>query len=167
MAAGATYEPIASTTVAVAAASITFSSIPSTYTDLRFVLTSTASIGGSQSKITLNGLTTAIYSVTGLYGSGTTATSGTTNGNNFINLDTLGASSTIPTLITLDLLSYAGSTYKTIMWQANEDRNGSGYVSDYVGLIQTTAAITSLTVAQNSGTYNVGTTATLYGIKAA
>ena len=41
MAAGATYEPIATQTLASAAASITFSSIAATYTDLRLVLTCT------------------------------------------------------------------------------------------------------------------------------
>jgi hypothetical protein len=33
-----TYEPIATTTLGTAAASITFSSIPATYTDLRLVV---------------------------------------------------------------------------------------------------------------------------------
>ena len=40
MAAGATYEPIATTTLGSAAADITFSSIASTWTDLRISFTS-------------------------------------------------------------------------------------------------------------------------------
>lgn len=52
---------------------------------------------------------------------------------------------------------------KTTLVTANEDNNGSGYVSYQVYLWNSTSAITSVTVL-GSSTLNAGTTATLYGI---
>jgi hypothetical protein len=47
----------------------------------------------------------------------------------------------------------------------NNDANGSGRISSGVLLYRSTDAITSLELTANSGIYNAGTTATLYGIK--
>jgi hypothetical protein len=68
----ATYEPIATYTAPSAQASYTFSSIPSTYTDLVLV----ANFGKSADtaiKYRVNGDTGSNYSVTALYGDGSSA----------------------------------------------------------------------------------------------
>jgi hypothetical protein len=44
------------------------------------------------------------------------------------------------------------------------DKNGSGAVERIAGLWSNTAVITSITAARDSGNYNAGTIATLYGI---
>ena len=164
----ATYEPIATTTLGSAASSITFSSIPSTYTDLRVVFVGTSS-QTSQWTIRLNGLSTSIYSFTYLIGNGTTASSGRfTNQTEFYANLSLN---TTPALFTFDLFNYAGSSNKTALYTVSQDRNGSGESSQWVGLCRTTNAINQISIIANYGTspdsYAIGTTATLYGIKAA
>ena len=167
MAAGATYEPIATTTLGTAVGSITFSSITSAYTDLRLVFVCTNVSGGDQVKITFNGIAGTSYSSTYMYGDGTSAGGSPNTNQPDINVAVIGTSTTQPTMYTVDVFSYAGSTNKTILATANENKNGSGGISYTVGLLRNTAAITSMTVFKSGGTYAVGTTATLYGIKAA
>lgn len=161
----ATYEPIATTTLGTAAASITFSSIAGTYTDLRLVF-----IGFPTSDdglaFRVNGLTTTVYSTTGLSGGGATADSGRASNQTYGYLDLYGAASaTIPTLRTLDFFSYAGSTNKTVLSTTSSDKNGYGNVEREVHLIRTTSAITSITLlSQNAFNLKAGSSATLYGI---
>jgi hypothetical protein len=165
MAAGATYEPIATQTLASAAASITFSSIPATYTDLRLVLTNTAS-GGTQF-ILFNSSVTG-YSNTYLLGDGASATSGRSTAYPRLDLNSQDVGNSVVQFHTVDIFSYAGSTYKTCLITSSHDQNGSGQVNAQVGLWQDTTAINRIDIKLSStNTYAIGTTATLYGIKAA
>ena len=171
MAAGATYEPIATTTLGSAAATITFSSIPSTYTDLRLVMVAQSVSGGTIIYVTYNASGGTAYSQTDLYGLGAGGTpygSQSTTSTSRISLANIsGLSTTIPTMYTLDVFSYAGSTYKTCLATQIEDKNGSGAVANTVGLWRNTSAISSIELTKSSGNFTAGTTATLYGIKAA
>jgi hypothetical protein len=165
----ATYDKIATTTLGSAASSITFSSIPGTYTDLKFVLTGTTA-SAADLAIQYNTDTGTNYSGTFLSGTGSAANS-TTNGPSASNilLQSQGASSTtIPAMSAVDVFSYAGATYKTCLIIASTDQNGAGAVETGVGLWRSTAAITSIKIFGNGGVnLSTGTTATLYGIKAA
>lgn len=168
MAAGATYEPIATQTLGSAAASITFSSIPATYTDLRVVWTNYFISGVGNSWIQFNGDAGTNYSLTCISGNGTTVYSTTlTNAARVGPSVYSGPSSSTNPFATTDIFSYAGSTYKTVLSTVSADNNGSGWVERTVGLWRSTAAITSITLSANGQTFNAGTTATLYGIKAA
>lgn len=164
----ATYEPIATTTLGSAASTITFSSIPNTYTDLRVVLVpiGTASFG---TRLNINSDTGSNYSLTYISGDGVNATSGRFSSQTTLYIDPTGTlTGTTPNLITVDIFSYAGSTNKTGLVEINADKNGSGRVLRDVILWRSTSAITSLTFAiDGTGNYNTGTTATLYGIKSA
>jgi hypothetical protein len=165
-----TYEPIATTTLSSAVSSITFSSIPATYTDLRVVLCHTGTNAGIQIGFTYNtdnSPSGTNYSMTTLYGYGSVASSYDSLSRNNILIDPLGLDTTIPHLLTYDIMSYTGSTYKTLLGTASEDNNGSGWVSITVGLWRSTAVINQIIMAIPVGTLSVGTTATLYGIKAA
>ena len=125
-----TYTPIATQTLGSAAASITFSSIPGTYTDLRLVLTCTMSALDTV-VFQYNGITTTTYSCIELYGNGATAASNYETGANMISIDaggTIGSSTTIPELYTIDVFSYAGATNKASLHAASMDHNGSGGV---------------------------------------
>jgi hypothetical protein len=155
---------IASQTLGSTAATITFSSIPATYTDLRIVLvnTTTASVIPS---LRINGNTTSVYSNTMLYGDGSVAGSGrNSNTTELFFTDTVSTSTTIPVMYTIDLFSYSGSTNKTMLSTASGDLNGSGGVERNVGLCRLTAAITSIELRARSSTWAAGTVATLYGI---
>ena len=163
----ATYEPIATTTLGSATKNITFSSIPATYTDLRIVLVSTIQTAADYIEITFNG-TTSGYSWTRLSGDGSTAASGSiTSNTKWVPNLPLGGSTTVPMLISTDIFSYAGSTFKTGLMETSADLNGSGVVIRGVGLWQNTAAITSIKLEVQTYNFNSGTTATLYGIKSA
>jgi hypothetical protein len=159
-----TYEKIATTTLGSDNSTITFSTIPATYTDLRLVLTG---IGGDNQSIIFNGSTASNYSSTRLEANGTTVSSNrdTANANIYLNY-TYTASSTIPALYEVDIFNYAGSTFKTCLISSSLDKNGSGSVNRFVGLWRSTSAITSLTLTAEFGiaTFKTGTTATLYGI---
>jgi hypothetical protein len=69
-----TYEPIATTTLGTAAASITFSSIPATYTDLRLVVVAKA-VSASTLDVRFNNDSGTNYSKTEISGDGSSAVS--------------------------------------------------------------------------------------------
>jgi hypothetical protein len=161
-----TYEPIATQTVAVATSSITFSSIPSTYTDLKLIFTCTGLAAGQDIALQYNGDTGTNYSYTRVSGSGVAATSGrnTSVANWRINALGVYTDTSIPITMQVDIFSYTGSTFKTGLSFASGDKNGSGYVSTNIGLWRNTAAITNMTISSATN-FLIGTTATLYGIK--
>jgi hypothetical protein len=159
---------IATQTLGSAASSITFNSIPATYTDLRVVLVATG--GGTLTKrLQFNSDTAPSntnYSHTQLGGTGSATYS---NGENSVFAirfasNQIGDSSTIPVFSSIDIFSYAGSTYKTVLATTSSDQNGAGYVQRTVGLWRSTAAISSVVLMIDGDTYATGTTATLYGI---
>ena len=167
MPAGATYEPIATSTLSTAGF-FAFSSIPSTYTDLRLVIVGGGDGGTMAVRLQFNSDTGFNYSNTVLTGDGASATSTRQSAVQNIstgNFDMPNAASAIG-LFMIDIFSYAGSTNKTVLETNSGDRNGSGNVSRNVGLWRSTAAINRIDVSGGRN-FAVGTTATLYGIKAA
>lgn len=154
---------IATTTLSSAASSITFSSIPNTYTDLRVVWAGTATGGAVDFYLRFNSDTGTNYSGTYLYGDGSTAGSQKVTSETSARLS-FGLSSTIPTTTQIDIFSYAGSTYKTALSAFSNDYNGSGETRRSVHLWRSTSAITTVTLSPSSSTFAAGTTATLYGI---
>lgn len=167
MAAGATYEPIATTTLSSAASSITFSSISASYTDLRLVLVGTGTTNNTYPLFRFNSDSSSLYSTSRLSGDGTITDSVRNAGTGLLVTIYALLSNTIPSMWTLDVFSYAGSTYKTSLATVSADRNGSGAVERAVGLYRSTSAITTVSAVMASSTFAAGTTATLYGIKAA
>ena len=160
-----TYEPIATTTLGAAAATITFSSIPTTYTDLSIIMTATGS-SESLGQLRFNGDTASNYSSTYLYGNGTSALSSRRTSRAGIDFFEGSVSTTIPSLAIINIFSYTStSVNKTCLITGSLDRNGSGEVENIVGLYRSTAAITSITLRGNGMNWASGTTATLYGIK--
>ena len=166
-----TYEPIATTTLGSAAASITFSSIPATYTDLKLVTVAQADTfdGYVGYDIQFNSDTGSNYSLTRLVGNGTTAVSARISNATQLNIGGAVATSTTSSnfaLSEIDIFNYSGSTYKTLLSGLSGDTNGAGQVRRVVGLWRSTSAITSVYLFADSGfNFKTGTTATLYGIK--
>jgi hypothetical protein len=166
MAAGPTYEPIATTTLGSAASTITFSSIAATYTDIRIVFASSKATSGTTYPVLVINDDNAgsSYSQTNLRANGSTVVSNrSTNAGSGWDFGYNGVT-TVPTLLTADFFSYAGSTNKTCLMTNSDNRNGSGNSDRYVGLWRNTAAITKIAIVGSSN-FAIGTTATLYGIK--
>lgn len=166
-----TYEPIATTTLTSNQNTITFSSIPGTYTDLRMVaflkLVGGPAGGVANEYFRFNGDTGTNYSRTRLIGDGSSATSTNTN-NSSSALQTFTPAAGGVGLTVVDIFSYTGSTFKTLLWTDSADTNSStSYIVRTVGLWRSTSAITSITWENAGDTYAAGTQITLYGIKAA
>jgi len=155
-----TYEPIQSYTLSGSTSEVTFTSIPATYTDLRLVF---AGVSSAQSLcLQFNGDTATNYSLTVLRGDGSSAVSSRNTSIDRLIVQSL--TGTNPNLLTTDIFSYAGGTFKTLLSSSSEDNNGSGNTRQSVGLWRSTSAITSIRVYGFSGS-NITGTATLYGIK--
>jgi hypothetical protein len=170
----ATYEPIATTTLGTAAASITLSSIPATYTDLRLVFvgySTYTSLNTGAIRLRFNADTGSNYSDTYLYGDGSSATSSRETSATSIYAGAIPdnvAGTSIVGIMTADIFSYAGSTNKTVLTTSSSDLNTGNTLSTLtrtVGLWRNTAAITSITLVAGDPNFNIGATATLYGIK--
>ena len=158
---------LATTTLSSAASTITFSSIPGTYTDLRLVISNAkiTATTGFYIYLRFNSNTGTNYSFTSLYGSGSSvSTANTTSQTSLATMVLADLSTTLPTFVTADIFSYAGSTNKTVLMTCSNDKNGSGYVERSVGLWRQTSAITSITMLLDGSTFQADTTATLYGI---
>jgi hypothetical protein len=163
----ATYEPIATITLTSSTGGqIFFSSIPATYTDLKVVfktINSQASVYGY-----FNNDTASNYSSTNIVGNGSTASTNHTTSQPYAFMSSASLSSAQPAFVTIDILNYTWSKFKTAISTTTTDRNGSGSVGSNVSVWRSTAAINSIGfVAYISGTFQAGTTATLYGIKKA
>ena len=163
-----TYDKIATTTLGSAASSIDFTSIASSWTDLRIVVVNSSVSTNTNFTLRFNTTTTG-YSTTYISGDGTTATSGRTTSQNKITFTSaVGLQTVQPALLEVDIFNYTGSTFKTVLGKLSANYNGSGGTELNVGLWQNTAAITGITILTGTAaTYSAGTTATLYGIKAA
>jgi hypothetical protein len=168
-----TYKLIQSVTVgAGGAASMAFTSIPQTYTDLLIKVSARTGRSGSPDDgllIAFNGSTSS-FTQRGLEGSGSgTSTSftagwGTTNSVSNIN----GPTSTANTFSSNEIYisNYTSSNFKsTISDSAQEDNQTTAYVDMFANLWSNTAAITSITLTNYSATnFAQYSTATLYGI---
>lgn len=159
---------LATTTLGANAATITLSSIPSTYTDLKVVLTGTIANGsGNSIYLRFNNSATNTYSATRVYGDGFGA---------YSSRYTSGADTrqyvaeyiySVPYLISINVFSYAGSTNKSTLIESSfDDSGGNGKAERTVGLWQNTSAIDTITFSLNGSVakFASGTTATLYGI---
>jgi hypothetical protein len=162
----ATYEPIATTTLGSAAATISFTSITSAYTDLVIVVSNIKSSGSAATfTMQFNSDTGSNYSITRLSGDGSSPVSSRTTSQTQIALTNgTNLSTTVPSMLIINVFSYAGSTNKTILSQYIGERSGAGQLNATVGLYRSTTAISSIQFATNSPNIAADTTVTLYGI---
>ena len=157
-----TYEPIASQTLASAAASVTFSSIPQGYTDLVCILTGTASSNNSNTYLQFNGDTSSLYSATYLGGDGSTASTGRQSNQTKMLLDGPAYWNIAqgPNKI-INIQNYSNSTtFKTVLTRANSNLGTDALT----GLYRSTNPITTVTFLIDSN-YATGSTFSIYGIQ--
>lgn len=163
-----TYSQIATQTLGSATSTVTFSSIPQTYTNL--VLVSSAAVVSSSGDLlmTFNTDTGTNYSYTTITGNGTTAISARSSNRNNIPCDYNGWLSTTlgNNICVISIMSYANTTtFKTALTRSN---NGPLGTDANVGMWRSTAAINQIVFVNNAGSnFATGSTFTLYGIKGA
>lgn len=167
------YEPITSITIgATSVSSITFSSIPQTYTHLQIRVNARSTYAGTGDGYLLkfNGVGGTSYAYHLLIGNGSAATAAANTSVGYIVSGDLPAATETANIfgsLVVDVLDYANTNkYKTIRSLSGDDRNGSGSIRFISGLFMDTNAISSATLALlNSGNFAQYTSAALYGIK--
>jgi len=165
-----TYSLISSNVLSSSAASVTFSAIHSTYTDLviRSSVRSTDS-GIRNIYLAVNSITSG-YSATQVRGLDSTASSSNRSGDSSWILGlSVGSTLTANTFSTNEwyIPNYAGSANK-VCSNVNATPNASGsnqYDSAVANLLSNTAAITSLTLTDSGTGFASGSSFYLYGIK--
>jgi hypothetical protein len=169
----ATYTLIDSEVLASSAASVTFSSIPATYTDLvvrMSIRNSTAGAYGATGRFKLNGDTATNYSVATLEGNGSSAGSNRISSQAYGQLtyngyDAGGNTSNTFSSIEFYIPSYLASQNKPIStFTATENNSTTGVLEVDANLWRNTAAITSIEIYSDTGNFVSGSSFYLYGI---
>jgi len=161
---------IASTTVETPQSSITFGSIPQGYTDLILKVSArgTGTAANQTAYLQFNGDTGANYSCKYLYGDGASAASATSTSYVFIgSAADNGATANTFNNGEVYVPNYTSSNYKSISTDVVRENNAtSTYATTtlYASLWTNTAAITSMTAYIFAGSFNTGSTFTLYGV---
>lgn len=161
MPAGTTYTPIATTTTSGNATSYTFSSIPSTYTDL--VIVGNGSVSSAcDMYIQFNGDTGTNYNKMLFYGTGSAA-----GGAAYTNVAQIGFSYQDGSQSNsyANIMNYTNTNvYKPVL---SKGGSASSALQVNAGLWRSTSAINSIKVYPSTGNFVNGYTLTLYGIAAA
>jgi hypothetical protein len=168
---GGSYESIATTTVGSGgSASVTFSSIPATYSHLQIRIMGRTNRAAQMDsvKLTFNSDTGANYSEHGLYGNGASIasySSASATGSSTYRIAGATAASGIQGAIIIDILDYANTNkYKTLRSAGGCDLNGGGDIYFNSGLWMNTSAINNI-VLTPIGTLQQYSSFALYGIK--
>jgi len=154
---------LANITLGSAQATITFSSIPATYRDLRIVVSCQAMSGNGVMATQFNADTGSNYSYVGMYGEGGSA--GSESGSTTY-IKTSVSNVTSNEMITIDVMDYSATDkHKSALLRPG---NAATNLAAYAGRWANTAAVTSVKL-YHTGTnqFGAGTTATLYGIVSA
>jgi len=162
-----TYTLIEAKTLATTTASITFSSIPATYTDLLVKYSSRCNAAAVQNMaITLNG-STSNFTYRSLYGGGSVSPGSGSGSTNLVGI----AEANNYTANTFDngeiyIPNYASANFKSISADSVTETNASeAYIQLFATLWSNTAAITSVGLATTSGSFLQYSSFYLYGIK--
>ena len=170
----ATYNLISSNILASSAASVTFSSIPATYTDLVLRISARSDIAGlvNTFKLTYNAIAGTNYSYILLYGNTNPPISVGDSGQSTLRHGYYdGDTTTSNTFGSAEIYipNYTGSIKKpSSSFSVSENNSAAAtewYISSYAGLSQSTAAITGITIASvDTANYKIGSSFYLYGI---
>lgn len=168
-----TYNLIASNTLSAPAATVTFSAIPNTYTDLLLKYSARGDNGGidyDAAYLRFNGVTSASYSNTNLFVNNATVFANRGTGTTIEGLmDTNGSTTTANTFSNTEIYipSYTSATLKPISRMGAVETNASNrYLGIQAGLFNNSTTISSLLLGiVYSSNFVAGSTFWLYGIK--
>jgi hypothetical protein len=160
-----TYEKIATQTLVSTAASVTFSSIPATYTDLVLIVTGRRNdVSSDLLRYRLNGDTGTNYSRTFILGNGSSASSGRST-NQSPGAYAGDMNNAVISNHIIHFMNYSNTTtFKTMLSRSNKS---DAYTESEVNLWRDTSAINQIVLSVGSVDFMAGTTFNLYGIKAA
>jgi hypothetical protein len=167
-----TYVLIASNVLASATATVTFSSIPQTYTDLALQFSTRSTGSGIEENygFQVNGLNTTIYSRTRLYGTGSAISSARQSTSSGTGLS-IGSASTgdyaANTFASAELYlpNYTNSSSKPFSnFSVTERNNAAAYMFATAGLERDANPVTSISIITGN-TMAIGSSFYLYGIK--
>lgn len=154
-----------------AAANITFSSIPQTYTDLliKFSIRSNRTPNTEDSVLVrFNGVTTG-YTTRALFAAGSVFTATDTASTGITRIFAATAAQTSSTFSNSEVYipNYTSATAKSVSGDSANETNGTdAWKSIAAGLWDNTAAISTIALIPNVGTqFEAGSSATLFGIK--
>jgi hypothetical protein len=167
----ATYTLISSNVLTSSAASVTFSAIPATYTDLvlRMSIRYDGSLVYGSTEIQLNSDSASNYSRTTLRGDGTSAVSerGSSNSVLLFPRSITGDTATANTFSNTEIYipSYTASQNKPIAgFGVGENNATAANIAANAGLWRNVAAITSIFIQSNGTNFLTGSSFYLYGI---
>jgi hypothetical protein len=165
-----TFELIAAQTLSTAQSSITFSSIPSTYTDLVLKCSARSAVAQvfDQIRMAFNGTMTASFQ--NITGDGSGASAENITGQSTIKVTPgVGASATSNTFSNDEIYipNYAGSNNKSVSSDAVGENNATtAYSVLTAGLNASTTSINTITLTNQSGSnFVANSTFYLYGVK--
>lgn len=162
------YESISSASGTGSSGTITFSSIPSTYTHLQIRGIGRNSYPSTQVNVRFNSDTGSNYANHMLYGEGNLPYAAQNTNQAFFRFYGLSYSSLTSGIMSahvMDILDYSNTNkYKTARTLGGFDANGSGEQGLFSGLWMSTAAVTSIDLIAASGNWTTDTRFALYGI---
>jgi hypothetical protein len=168
----ATYTLISSNVLSSSAASVTFSAIPATYTDLVLRVSSRGSVSGNQTfLVSFNGAASgSLYSTTELIAEGTSAFSQKVSSYYGIEAYALsndsGTTANTFNSVEMYIPNYTVSQNKPASLFGVKENNSStvNVIDANANLWRDTSAITSIVITQGSGSFVTGSSFYLYGI---
>ena len=162
----ATYKPIQSVTLTANTASITFSGIDQSYTDLIVVSTNAFTVAGNDIYLTFNGDSSTSYSMTAMNGGLSAGTSFRSTSASNISLGQGWGFDLTASPMVLNIFNYSNTTmYKSTLARINNSSGTYKFTRALIGTWRNTAAINSVTIATGSYFFTAGSTFSLYGIK--
>jgi hypothetical protein len=162
-----TYKLIDKSILGSTTASVTFSSIPSTFTDLKIIISArgTTSSNTESLRILPNGSTTSL-SVRQIQGTGSGTYSAT---DTYWYVGEMPAATALTSTFgssEITIPNYLSSNYKSAISDNTQENNTTtAYTNINTFLWSNTAAITSFTIQPNSNSFAAGSSFYLYGIK--
>jgi hypothetical protein len=165
-----TYTLIASNVLSTAAASVTFSAIPSTYTDLVFRVSVRNSLTQEDMLLRINNDSSTLYSRVQVRGNGTSASSSINSSQTSIKLENavVGSGYTANTFSNHEIYipNYTVSQNRQISSFAVIENNATeAFQIAHAGLYRSSTAITQVDLIASSGTFVASSSFYLYGIK--
>jgi hypothetical protein len=162
----ATYEPINTQTLGTAVADVYLTSIPQTYTDLVLVISSKSALF-QQIGYRLNSDNGSNYSYTQFAGTGSSAASQRASSDTYGKFNWYGGSGNQWGVTIVHFMNYSNTTTnKTCIARGNALAEFTG-ADATVSLWRSTSAITAINILGSAGAnFSIGSTFTLYGIKA-